>query len=251
MSAESTQSIVASAQSEQVGLISLLDGPIDAAWSLLDPNDPSTMTDFLVAVQSVVSKYGLISGVRAASFYTSMRQASGIPGSYIVKSAPVVADKVDASTRWAVSGLWQPSETGIVGAPDVEALQGKAKGPALTNLQAVTEKNVLDIGRNTILDAIKSDRKARGWAREVGPGACSFCAMLATRGAVYKSEETASFEAHDHCHCIAVPTFTAYEPTAQVREWQQLYKESTKGVRGSANMRNAFRQAYESKYGTK
>ena len=41
------------------------------------------------------------------------------------------------------------------------------------------------------------------WRRVPEPGACDFCLMLATRGAVYASQETAGRDNdyHAHCHC--------------------------------------------------
>jgi len=41
------------------------------------------------------------------------------------------------------------------------------------------------------------------WRRVPEPGACDFCLMLATRGAVYASQETAGKDNdyHAHCHC--------------------------------------------------
>lgn len=43
------------------------------------------------------------------------------------------------------------------------------------------------------------------WRRVPEPGACPFCLMLATRGAVYKSDRTAGNgnKYHRHCHCRA------------------------------------------------
>jgi hypothetical protein len=65
--------------------------------------------------------------------------------------------------------------------------------------------------------ATSSDRKAKGWARIPEPGACSSALMLATRGAVYRSEKGGDFKSHDNCRCHVEPVFTAYEPSAQVR----------------------------------
>ena len=41
------------------------------------------------------------------------------------------------------------------------------------------------------------------WRRVPEPGACDFCLMLATRGAVYASQSTAGKDNdyHAHCHC--------------------------------------------------
>jgi hypothetical protein len=233
MDAQALAEAAQAQQAQQAAIVSLLEGPVDKAVALLNPQDPSSLDEFIVAMIALTRNFGRVSALRAAQFYNALRASEGVKGSFKAKTPPpVAAAKVIASMRWATAPLWQ-------GSPDIATVRDVVLG--------VTEKNVLDMGRETILGSIKADTRAKGWAREVEPGCCSFCAMLATRGAVYRSEETASFESHNSCRCFAVPVFTAYEPTAQVREWQQLYKESTKGVRGSAAARNAFRRAFEAK----
>lgn len=64
----------------------------------------------------------------------------------------------------------------------------------------------LEGGRQTIVETVAADPLALGWARIASPGACSFCQMLADRGAVY-SENTVDFEAHDRCTCSAEPAY--------------------------------------------
>lgn len=218
-------------QANQAALVSLLADPLDNAWQLLDPGQPSTFDGFLLAMKALIRHFGLGSASEAARYYDAERRAAGIPGRFNVPLAPTAPEgKIDTSMRWATKDLWQPQ-------PDLASIQSMVDG--------VATKNVLDAGRMTILDAVHSDRKAKGWARETEPGCCSFCALLAVRGAVYRSEKSAGFQSHDHCRCFAQPVFTSYEPTAQVRDWQQLYRDSTRGVRGGAAMRNAFRVAFD------
>ena len=42
--------------------------------------------------------------------------------------------------------------------------------------------------------------------RRTRPGACKFCIMVASRGAVY-SKASATFACHEHCYCEAVPAW--------------------------------------------
>ena len=54
--------------------------------------------------------------------------------------------------------------------------------------------------------------KAFAWARVVHPGRhgpCGFCAMLAGRGPVYKTQGTAAFAYHYGDRCTVVPVFTS------------------------------------------
>lgn len=55
--------------------------------------------------------------------------------------------------------------------------------------------------RDLVLATARTNRMA--WARELaGAENCGFCAMLASRGAVY-SKNTVRFQAHNHCDCTA------------------------------------------------
>jgi len=66
-------------------------------------------------------------------------------------------------------------------------------------------RHVANGGRET---AVEAARRGRGrWYRVTGPGACEFCLMLESRGAVY-SESTADFQAHDGCGCSVGVQFT-------------------------------------------
>ena len=47
---------------------------------------------------------------------------------------------------------------------------------------------VANAARDTITTAALADDGANGWARHASANACAFCAMLATRGAVYKTQ---------------------------------------------------------------
>jgi hypothetical protein len=58
---------------------------------------------------------------------------------------------------------------------------------AKARLAASAERLVIDTGRNTIIDNVSATGRRRLGA-DPEPGACSFCLMLATRGAVYRSE---------------------------------------------------------------
>lgn len=217
-----------SAQASQAGLALILEREVAAAWPALDVNRlKATKPGLIALLVQLINRYGPASATLAVRFYQQQRQAAGIAGRFTVRPAePPPLAQVKATVDWATKDLWGSN-------PDLQA--------ALTNLTGAVETLVLDQGRDTIINATKTDRKAIGWARIPEPGACYFCAMLATRGAVYK-RDTATFQPHDHCRCHAEPVFTAYEPTAQIREWQALYAKSTKG---QSDQLNAFRRAYE------
>jgi hypothetical protein len=205
-------------------------GDLTAAWASLDvANLRKSLPNFQLAVGAIVRRYGLAAGAMAVRFYRDQRVAAGVVGPFTPRPAPLPPlEQVAKTVDWATQPLWAAS-------PDVTAAQ--------SNVVAVSERLVLDVGRQTVTDNAARDRHAKGWARITEPGACAFCLMLATRGAVYK-QHSADFLTHTNCRCHAEPVFTAYEPPARIREAQAVYRRSTAGLRGSAALR-AFRQAVD------
>lgn len=229
--------------SEQEALSVVLAAHIAHTWPLLDPaRMKATFDRWMAVVAALVFNYGKSSASLAARSYSARRVAAGLPRMSVPLADGPPVEQVRKSLEWATHGLWSPS-------PDVQAAQALIDG--------AMQRLVADQGRNTMIQAIESDRRCRGWARVARPGACSFCAMLSTRGAVYKSKETASITSgeqgnrpagltyHDNCHCVPVPLFANfYEPPAHVRDWQRMWRESTAGKHGN-EARIAFRQAVE------
>jgi len=235
----------AASQAAQAGLAILVAAAITKLWPSLDLlNLRRSLPTFKAAVAVEVRRHAQASATLAARQYRADRVRAGVGGGFTpVPADPPSVEQIAQAVDWALQPLWNSA---VLGGPEQDAAQsaGSAIADAKARLAASTERLVLDTGRNTIVDNAGRDRKAKGWARVPEPGACSFCLMLATRGAVYRSERTASFKTHDNCRCHVEPVFTAYEPPARVREAQALWASSTRGKSGNA-ARIAFRQAVE------
>lgn len=230
-------------QAGQVALVSLIPALLREAWPLLDLHDlTASMPAFTAAVRAIVQRYGRASSAAALSYYRQERKTAGVPGIPSLRMAPTQADAViESAVSWATTDLYGP-------------VTPEAETKALQRLDGAVSNLVLGQGRDTIIGAVRQDREAKGWARVTSPGACSFCLTLALRsgaGLLYTSKQSANFRAHTPngtngglCQCHAEPVFTAYEPSAHMREMQKLWKDSTKGRSGN-DARNAFRQAVE------
>lgn len=219
-------------QAAQATIAARLTASLPPLWQLVDlSNLNDTLPTYSTAVAAMVRRYGRASAALAASFYEAQRRAASVPGAFRVALAPTAGvEQVSKGVDWATRGLWSAT-------PNAEAAQTLIKG--------VAEKYALQPGRMTIITAANNDRQSTGWARQVEPGACSFCLLLATRGANYRSEQSADFAAHDHCHCHVEPLFGPYEPSAEVRQAQAIYRSVKGSARGPAAVRRAFRQAVE------
>lgn len=76
-------------------------------------------------------------------------------------------------------------------------------------VSGVAESEPFRVARESTAETTIKDPRFDGWARVAEPGACDFCRMLATRGAVYTSEESASrtfggLKYHTRCKCRVV-----------------------------------------------
>lgn len=95
--------------------------------------------------------------------------------------------------------------------PDDEALKITARwamssGDALSGLQLLrgaTDRYVYNAARDTLVSNASREDGARFGREYNGDGKCDFCPMLASRGAVYLSAESAgeTITFHDNCNC--------------------------------------------------
>ena len=165
-------------------------------WARLDATYPA----FAVSVARVVQRNRQTSAGLAASYLRAFRQAEGVPGAIEpVFAQPLIVEQFNASLgATSIAAIKTAASNGIA--------QDVAMSNALTQTTGAMARLVLNAGRETTLETLRADSAAFGFQRVLGGGGCDFCQMLAGRGAVYK-EDTASFEAHDHCGCTAVPVY--------------------------------------------
>lgn len=134
----------------------------------------------------------------------------------------------------------------------------KAVDTMAVNLSGASTTLVLEGGREVIRDAVLADEEAIGWARITDPDPCAFCAMLASRGAVYHSRATAGaaankkfvgdgmFKFHNHDACIAKPIFDQDDPALEVAD--DLYERwlrATQGASGQKKMLKAWTEYWD------
>lgn len=213
-------------RSAQRGLTRLLVRDMRRIRRLIIPSRlQQSVPDWIVATRALVDQYGQASSALAADWYEAQRVAARVTGSFTVPLVgPPPEEQVVESLRWATKDLWPHPEEEATPAQrepiEVRLAQAEAKA------EGVAQKLVADQGRGTVREAVRRDRQAVAWARAAALGACSFCKMLAIRGAVYE-QDTADFRAHDNCHCGVVPVFRGqrFELSDKAREWERLYRE--------------------------
>ena len=179
------------------------------------------------AAAGVVTEFSQASGVLAEQLYAA--EFGSLPSGYI--ESVVDADAIDAMVRYRVCDLVDGDVDGF--------LEGMSKWTSQASFNACNTRT-LQLARGKKSNAqTQRERRARRraehdtWFARVpsGVNTCTWCAMLASRGYVYWTEETAGkfSKWHDNCRCTVVATtkkggIEGYDPTEWVYRWKAYEK---------------------------
>lgn len=215
-----------------------------ALWPLWEFGKPDTYEKFTQAAAVLVASRGDMASALAARYYQAFRMAEEIPGDAAIELASRVSPEV---VRRVVDSSARP---GVFVALKAGKTVDQAFRNGFVRVSGDLTRQVLDSGRNTILGTVERDKYALGWARVTDGDPCPFCAMLAGRGPVYKSEGSAGFDAHGHCGCCAEPTYSGSEWPGKGREYEAFYQQVKATKDPGENMMTAFRREYRNTYTT-
>lgn len=119
---------------------------------------------------------------------------------------------------------------------------------AITEASEVAIREVENGGRQTIIQGVEGSPRAR-WARVLtGDENCAFCVMLASRGADFRSQESAggisSRTFHKGCDCKVVPVFNSddWPGRDQYLQADKIYRNASQGVSGQKATLRAMRR---------
>ncbi|ONI83492.1 hypothetical protein ALI22I_33915 [Saccharothrix sp. ALI-22-I] len=98
-------------------------------------------------------------------------------------------------------------------ASEVDAMRAEAHRKAGAHQAAAAERVAMNGARSTTWATAERDRRVLGYVRLSRTGTpCGWCAMLISRGAVYRSEQSAIYadgdKYHDGCHCYCEVIYT-------------------------------------------
>jgi len=102
-------------------------------------------------------------------------------------------------------------------AREVDQERAAISSIAAAQVAATVAYAAKDGARRAVEQAVELDRAVQAWLRITGADPCAFCAMLASRGPVYKSAQNAGanleagVEYHPNCNCTIVPAFTVQD----------------------------------------
>lgn len=189
--------------------------------------DPDPVRGVLAAINVVVPDYYDAAGALAVAWYDEIRTEVAPSTLYVPQIiGDPTTDWIDREVEKALAEIDR----------DAAALLDSLADEAV----ALAEKEMARGFRDTILGNTRIDSEAIGWSRVARPGACKFCAMLAGKGSVFRSESTAIFAAHTNCHCTARPEFRGGEhgPEADVVQYvASSHRAKTESAQKARNKR--------------
>lgn len=116
----------------------------------------------------------------------------------------------------------------------------EARDESFVQSSGAATRHVLTGGRQSLLTLLTDDPQVQRWIRVTDGDPCAFCAMLASRGPVYLTEDSAGFRAHDHCACTAEPVYSMDAPwPGRAQEFHRLWNEH---IRGRYSGKKAIRE---------
>lgn len=236
-------------QEASAALVSLTQEALSDLLASLNGGNPERARDLLLQYfPDFMDVYGQTSAVLGADFYDALRKLPPSAGTAAtVLAQPAKPKQAEGVVRWALGNLFLEEQ-------DWAAFESALMGGA--------QRLIMQPARDTIdlmaaRDAASRKVAAVGWSRELHPEraasgkSCGFCKMLAGRGPVYRSDESAGMlvgrgtdssialdekgnrragfiggvgggvkdrgsrslgnDYHDNCHCVPVPTFYTRE----------------------------------------
>lgn len=193
--------------------------------------DTASFGSLVQATLPLVNSYHRMSSAISSAYYEAFRKAEGIKGAAAVRVAPALAPTQVTASLYA-TGLGSARK-----ARDAGQQPEQARKTALVQTSGAVTRHILNGGRTTILDSVQADPQARGWARVTDSNPCAFCLTLTSRGAVYKTEQTADFQAHDHCGCFCEPVYPGSSLPPLTKQWKQIYSRAQREAVASGDLR--------------
>lgn len=223
-----------------IRLSRIVKAELEKFYRRLNLSRPESARDaLLIYIPSLIQKYGAVSEQLALEWYDQLRLQEGALGSFRAVAPPVqlmdgLAAAGEASVRYAAGHLF-PDNPRAEYDPEI----------TLRRLQTKMDKYVKEPGRQAMI--YNADLEGSYWARvPKGDETCSFCLILASRGAAYLSERTAGSERygeenlfHGDCDCeiIRVGQFEEYPEGYIPEEIYDLYEESVQRVGNRSDLK--------------
>ena len=223
--------------------LDFITGNADVALSELfasfDLGYPEMVRDALLeAVPALSDAYGDMAATVAAEWYEDvrMKELGESYASRLGSTAPRGA--VDGSVRWAAGELFTDHPDG-----------------ALNLLRGSLQRHIMYGARDTVARNAQLDpAKPRFAVVPSSADPCAWCAVMASRGWVYATRESAEKHTnsyHDNCKCQVVPSFDAskahiegYDPDKYYEQYSAAREPGEPLSKTVARMRKQYPELY-------
>jgi len=211
-------------------------------------------------IPDLVGPYMTAAGELSASWYEDLRAVVAARGSFHAQASTrwVGEAQATAISRWAVAPL-----------ADADDVAG-----TLARLAGAAQRMLFDAARGVVEGNVARDPVVVGYQRMPRPGCCAFCGMLAARGAVYRSSESAGGVVgrgstrtgyddagtrltggigggvkargvmnlgdrfHDDCYCVVMPVYFGTEmaelASAETAQYEAMYAAAASAAEGTS-----------------
>lgn len=200
-------------------LVRLARNDLTAFFGSVDLSTPERVRDALLEiVPLLVREYGDLAATVAAEWYESVH-----PDLFLARTAPGVdPGRVQGSVRYAAGSLFTEDP-----------------GNTLAVLSGALQRFIVYSARETVARNVQRDPGRPRFARvPAGAKSCAFCNLMASRGFVYYTRETAGLrdEFHDDCDCQIVPEWDSdnaviagYDPDRMFDQYTQAREVAQSG----------------------
>jgi hypothetical protein len=245
MPAAAAEALTAAYQRQQHAIVLDITRQVSGLWREVDPRAiDRTWPIVSRAVAQTIEQGYASSTAQAVAYMRAHADASHVDlAGQVLAAQRIDPDQLETAMR--VTGpVALKSATGAGMSPE------QAAQVAVVRLSGSAGRLALLGGRNTIAQTVAASDKIVGWRRVIGGRACFWCAMLASRGAVYKTEQTATFQGasghkyHDHCACLPEPLYEHEQEPPEVEALRQQFATAAAGHSGSEAIA-AFRKGYD------
>lgn len=223
-------------------------------FGLLDPRRlDRSVEPWLAASVPLVQSHWQRSAAASAAYLALFQEAE----TGRTAPVPVLPEFTPARARAVTTSLLVTGPTEIKALTKRGASLREAVSTAQVTVVGAAGRHVLNGGRAVLLDPKLAGREGLRYARITDGDACWFCAMLASRGYVYRTEASAGrgandrfagdglFKFHDHCGCTLEPGLEDDTPLPENNaRYADLWDTTTRGL-GGTYARLAFRRAIE------
>lgn len=204
-------------------------------------------------IYDTMVKYSEVGQVAGTELYDSLRDIAQARGYYNAVTMSDLSDAIAASARYAAYG----DEDAVTNEEYDAYKQRAAETTARAALAGMRDSMIYNaVNENKVYGNTSSSKSGVRYARVVHPGAtkhgpCAFCVMLASRGFVYATEESAGeFDRwHDDCACTVIPSWGEGGNYDGYEEYRDMYDNATSSLKSGQYTEKNVLSLLRSTYG--